>query len=366
MKKIITFGIVFLISLSIAFATYTCEDICEIEIPNCYDRECSGSDDLDTCLANCDTLYDICIITCDSGECMSDATVWEAECLIYFCTDAEPPLPIRPVWGLDEPPYSNCASDNCYTSYQWMAIDCGAEGLPYLYDSDGDGILDIYEDLDESNSFNNDDSDGDGIPDYADADDDNDGIPTADENPDPNGDGNPDDALDSDGDGIPDYLDTDPVEEPECGVDADCLDGFECIDESCIEIEEEIIGEEEEIDEIEEEEELNIPIPVPVPPCIDTDNGQDYISQGTILSGLDRSDICINSDKLRERYCSSGTTYTAEDVSCSGLYGAGWGCKEGECIELPASQFPWWILILILIWWYYNKNRKKKGKKKKK
>ncbi|WP_452221323.1 hypothetical protein [Lacinutrix salivirga] len=40
-------------------------------------------------------------------------------------------------------------------------------------------------------------------------DDDGDGIPSADENQDPNGDGNFDDAQDTDSDGIPDYLDKD-------------------------------------------------------------------------------------------------------------------------------------------------------------
>jgi hypothetical protein len=40
-------------------------------------------------------------------------------------------------------------------------------------------------------------------------DDDNDDVPTANENPDPNGDGNFDDAQDTDGDLIPDYLDED-------------------------------------------------------------------------------------------------------------------------------------------------------------
>ena len=56
----------------------------------------------------------------------------------------------------------------------------------------------------------NDDTDGDGIPNYLDTDDDNDGYPTANEQPDPNGDHNPiPDAVDSDGDGIPNYLDDD-------------------------------------------------------------------------------------------------------------------------------------------------------------
>jgi hypothetical protein len=53
------------------------------------------------------------------------------------------------------------------------------------------------------------DTDGDGTPDYLDDDDDGDGILTADEGADPNGDGDPSDAVDTDGDGTPDYLDDD-------------------------------------------------------------------------------------------------------------------------------------------------------------
>ena len=45
------------------------------------------------------------------------------------------------------------------------------------------------------------------MDDYLDNDDDNDGLLTIDENPDPNGDGNPDDAQNSDADSAPDYLD---------------------------------------------------------------------------------------------------------------------------------------------------------------
>lgn len=108
-------------------------------------------------------------------------------------------------------------------------------------DEDGDGIIDVDEDINGDGDLTNDDTDGDGTPnyldvdddgdsiytmyeiedalgdpldsdedgilDYLDNDDDNDTILTADENPDPNGDGNPDDAQDADSDGIPDYLD---------------------------------------------------------------------------------------------------------------------------------------------------------------
>ncbi|MFV0540147.1 MAG: hypothetical protein ACK5MZ_02785 [Aestuariibaculum sp.] len=87
---------------------------------------------------------------------------------------------------------------------------------PYTYieafaDSDGDGISDDYE-LTKSCSENRIiylDTDGDNTPDFLDADDDGDGKPTSEENADPNGDGNPDDAIDTDNDGTPDYLDSD-------------------------------------------------------------------------------------------------------------------------------------------------------------
>jgi parallel beta-helix repeat protein len=68
-------------------------------------------------------------------------------------------------------------------------------------DDDGDGIPNSVEGAG--------DSDGDGIHDYLDPDDDNDHVPTAQENPDPNGDGDPSDAQDTNGDGIHDYLDPD-------------------------------------------------------------------------------------------------------------------------------------------------------------
>ncbi|MEW7280177.1 gliding motility-associated C-terminal domain-containing protein [Aquimarina sp. 2201CG1-2-11] len=73
-------------------------------------------------------------------------------------------------------------------------------------DDDGDGVNTIEEDVNDDNNPLNDDTDADGVPDYLDTDDDGDGILTIDETPDPNGDGNPDDAFDSDGDGTPDYL----------------------------------------------------------------------------------------------------------------------------------------------------------------
>jgi len=68
-------------------------------------------------------------------------------------------------------------------------------------DDDNDGVPNALE-------FDG-DSDGDTIPDYKDYDDDGDNVPTKDENPDPNGDGDLSDMQDTDGDLIPDYLDVD-------------------------------------------------------------------------------------------------------------------------------------------------------------
>ena len=77
-----------------------------------------------------------------------------------------------------------------------------------LSDTDSDGVIDINEDLNGNNDLNDDDTDGDGTPDYQDEDDDGDGVNTIDE--DYNNDGNPMNE-DSDGDGIPDYLDAQDV-----------------------------------------------------------------------------------------------------------------------------------------------------------
>ena len=76
-----------------------------------------------------------------------------------------------------------------------------AEISTILVEDDNDGVLADLE-------FDG-DTDGDGLPDYIDADDDGDNILTANENPDPNGDGDLSDAQDTDGDGTPDYLDKD-------------------------------------------------------------------------------------------------------------------------------------------------------------
>lgn len=63
-------------------------------------------------------------------------------------------------------------------------------------DSDNDGIINLIEDTNRNSVYGDDDTDNDGTPDYLDADDDGDGIPSVDE------------AGDTDDDGIPDYLES--------------------------------------------------------------------------------------------------------------------------------------------------------------
>lgn len=72
-------------------------------------------------------------------------------------------------------------------------------------DSDGDGIPDEKEKEDQNGQQNeNQDTDGDGTPDYKDQDSDNDGKPDKEEAGE-----NPNEPKDTDGDGTPDYRDTD-------------------------------------------------------------------------------------------------------------------------------------------------------------
>ncbi len=78
-----------------------------------------------------------------------------------------------------------------------------------LTEDDKDGVSAILEDINGNGDLTDDDTDGDGIPNYLDADDDGDNILTKDEKPDPNANGLLDDAQDSDNDGIADYLDAD-------------------------------------------------------------------------------------------------------------------------------------------------------------
>ncbi|NCT10403.1 MAG: peptidylprolyl isomerase [Flavobacteriia bacterium] len=72
-------------------------------------------------------------------------------------------------------------------------------------DHDNDNVPSIVEDLNGDKNLNNDDTDGDGIPNYFDADDDGDGVLT--KNEDKNGNGDPtDDKNDPTNPNLPDYL----------------------------------------------------------------------------------------------------------------------------------------------------------------
>lgn len=75
-------------------------------------------------------------------------------------------------------------------------------------DDDNDGLLTRYENYNSGTPLD-DDTDRDGTPDYLDPDDDGDGLLTRNEGSDPNGDGNPADAIDTEDDGVVDYLDKD-------------------------------------------------------------------------------------------------------------------------------------------------------------
>lgn len=86
---------------------------------------------------------------------------------------------------------------------------CNVEINTILSEDDNDGILAILEDINGNGNLEDDDTDGDGLPNYIDADDDGDNILTKDEVPDLNNDGDLIDAQDTDGDTIPDYLDDD-------------------------------------------------------------------------------------------------------------------------------------------------------------
>ena len=80
-----------------------------------------------------------------------------------------------------------------------------------LLEDDNDGIPAEFEDLNGDGDLTNDDTDGDGLPNYLDPDDDNDNVPTASEmvNFDINLANPLENALNTDGQGLPNYLDPD-------------------------------------------------------------------------------------------------------------------------------------------------------------
>ena len=98
--------------------------------------------------------------------------------------------------------------------------DTDDDGTPDFQDADddGDGVPTASENAPDQ------DTDEDGVPDFLDTDDDGDSRPTSDEDLDEDGDGNPaTDPTDIDEDGIPDYLDPDDQGGPTGDLDGDGL-----------------------------------------------------------------------------------------------------------------------------------------------
>ncbi|QQZ28516.1 hypothetical protein HMY34_06940 [Thiothrix subterranea] len=101
-------------------------------------------------------------------------------------------------------------------------VDTDNDGKPNALDTDddNDGIFTKNENY-NGGTPTDDDTDKDTKPDYLDNDDDGDGKVSQNEKNDPNGDGNPIDAVDTDGDGKPDYLDIDETNGPKGDPDGD-------------------------------------------------------------------------------------------------------------------------------------------------
>ncbi|WP_282069604.1 gliding motility-associated C-terminal domain-containing protein, partial [Olleya namhaensis] len=189
-------------------------------------EEIDGTDALDPCdyLA---TSQDISIVSAawEAIDCDGDGVVNGTE--LEDSTDPQNPCDF--ITSSTTVPQSmewlagDCDMDNVSNGEEFPLGDTDGDGIPNWMDTDDDNdgvdtINEDYADTDDSDGDidptgdddpTNDDTDGDGIPDYLDTDDDNDGILTPDEYPDPNEDGIGfgDDAVDSDGDGLPDYLD---------------------------------------------------------------------------------------------------------------------------------------------------------------
>lgn len=135
---------------------------------------------------------------------------------------------------LDPDTDGDSVNDSVETRRGMTGIDTDGDGLIDALDpnDDDDCVLTIDEDPDGDGDPTNDDADMDGTPNYLDQDDDGDGLASCEE--DANGNGDPTDD-DADGDGIPDYLEED--RDGDCALRATvpaitCRDGEDmCPDE---------------------------------------------------------------------------------------------------------------------------------------
>lgn len=89
---------------------------------------------------------------------------------------------------------------------EWEAVSGTIEIATVLVEDDNDGVPPEEEDRNNDGNLENDDTDGDGIPDYKDIDDDGDNIPTILEGYNSE---DPTASLNSDSDNLPNYLDDD-------------------------------------------------------------------------------------------------------------------------------------------------------------
>ena len=96
----------------------------------------------------------------------------------------------------------NCGSD--IESFELVVIDLGPSN-----DTDKDGVVDIEEDVNNNGDLEDDDTDGDGTPNYQDTDDDGDSVPTATEIEGIGAGFGPINGIDTDTDMIENYLDDD-------------------------------------------------------------------------------------------------------------------------------------------------------------
>lgn len=76
--------------------------------------------------------------------------------------------------------------------------------------------------------------------------------------------------------------------------------------------------------------------------CIDTDEGLNYIEQGSVSGGVNlvtgetydkKTDSCDSEGKLMEQICYDETTAHYNNFNCEDVVGQGYTCSEGACVR---------------------------------